>query len=147
MQASAGAVESLGMARRLDVSALRLPDRQLGARKEGCPSRPRRRVSGEWSFEEKRTMNKYVLRDRATGQFVDRWGGLHREPAQAYVFPSTEEADSYRLRMLSAPASYEVCALSPDDQLAGAPSSSRKSVARPSGRRRKGPASGPGRQQ
>ena len=48
-------------------------------------------------------MNGFVLRERASGLFVDRWETLHSELAQAHVFPSAEEADFYRLNRLSQP--------------------------------------------
>ena len=56
-------------------------------------------------------MNGFVLRERASGLFVDRWETLHSELAQAHVFPSAEEADFYRLNRLSQPDGCEVCAL------------------------------------
>jgi hypothetical protein len=43
---------------------------------------------------------------------VDRWGKLHSALAQANIFPTSEEADFYRLQ-LGQPESYEIYALNP----------------------------------
>ena len=56
-------------------------------------------------------MNGFILRERGSGLFVDRWGQLHSALAQAHVFPSTEEADFYRLNLCSQQGDYEICAL------------------------------------
>jgi hypothetical protein len=61
-------------------------------------------------------VNKFVLRERDSGQYVDRWGRLHSEPAQAYVFLSVEEAEAYRLRKPKSPDGYELSALSADGE-------------------------------
>ena len=55
-------------------------------------------------------MNRFILRERGSGLFVDRWGQLHSALAQAHIFPTSEEAEFYRLN-LSQPGSYEICAL------------------------------------
>jgi hypothetical protein len=59
-------------------------------------------------------MNGFILRERGTGLFVDRWGKLHSALAQAHIFPSAEEADFYRLQLHSQ-GSYEICALNAQD--------------------------------
>lgn len=52
-------------------------------------------------------MNGFILRERGSGLFVDRWGKLHSALPQAHIFPTSEEADFYRLN-LSQPDSYEI---------------------------------------
>ena len=41
-------------------------------------------------------MNRFVVRERDSGLFVDRWAKLHGELGLAHVFPSAEEAEFYR---------------------------------------------------
>ena len=59
-------------------------------------------------------MHKYVVRERGTKFYVDRWGGLRQEVAQALAFPSVEEADFHRGQVRGATDQYEICELTPD---------------------------------
>jgi hypothetical protein len=56
-------------------------------------------------------LKKYVIRKRATGQYVDRWQRLPKDVRQAMVFDSMEEADFYRVQLKNAPDHYEICEL------------------------------------
>jgi hypothetical protein len=58
-------------------------------------------------------MNGFILRERGSGLFVDRWGKRHSALPQAHIFPTSEEAEFYRLT-LSQPDRYEICALNPE---------------------------------
>jgi hypothetical protein len=59
-------------------------------------------------------LHKYVVRERGTNFYVDRWGGLRQDAAQALAFPSVEEADFHRCQVRAASDQYEICELTPD---------------------------------
>ena len=64
-------------------------------------------------------MNRFVVRERDSGLFVDRWAKLHGELGLAHVFPSAEEAEFYR-STLEQPNRYESCPLNSEGLLVSA---------------------------
>jgi hypothetical protein len=62
-------------------------------------------------------LKKYIIRKRATGQYVDRSQRLPEDPAQAMVFDSVEEADFYRVQLKNSPDQYEICELTAEGKL------------------------------
>jgi len=64
-------------------------------------------------------VNRFVVRERDSGLFVDRWAKLHGELGLAHVFPSAEEAEFYR-STLEQPDRYESCPLNSEGLLVSA---------------------------
>jgi hypothetical protein len=63
-------------------------------------------------------LRKHVVRKQGTNLYVDRWGGLRHDVAQALAFPSVEEADFHRGQLHGATEYYELCELTPDGNTA-----------------------------
>jgi hypothetical protein len=62
-------------------------------------------------------LQKFIIRKRGTGHYVDRWRGVREDVAQALAFPSVEEAEFHRAQLRTSPDEYETCELTADGQI------------------------------
>jgi hypothetical protein len=62
-------------------------------------------------------LKRYIIRKRATGLYVDRSLRLPKDPSQALVFGSIEEADFYRIQLKNSPDQYEICEVREDGEV------------------------------
>jgi hypothetical protein len=54
-------------------------------------------------------MEKFIIRGKNCGLYIDAGCGFQFDSTIAMDFPTWDEAESYRLQSLSFPYSYEVC--------------------------------------
>ena len=77
-------------------------------------------------------MKGFVVRERDTGLFVNRWASLHGELTQAHVFQFVEEAEFYR-STLEQPDRYDICPLNSEGLLVSAKTPTNGTQSSPSG--------------
>jgi hypothetical protein len=54
-------------------------------------------------------MHGFVIRSRSGDLYLEQGGGFHPSPANARVFPTRREAETYLWNRVKPPGDYEVC--------------------------------------